>query len=71
MRADERTRSNDMEQPGVLGDLARARSNIATVEFCIAIRDLIPPDVSQMEEKLADSLFALARALEQMRNRRN
>ena len=57
-----------MKQPEVLDDLARARANIATVEVRLAIRDLVPLDMLQMEEKVADSLFALARVQAQMRN---
>ena len=57
-----------MKQEEFHGDLARARSNINTVALRIAIRDLVPPDMLQMEEKVADSLFALARVQEQMRN---
>jgi hypothetical protein len=57
-----------MKQPEVLDDLARARSHIATVEVRLAICDLVPPDMLQMEEKVADGLFALARVQEQMRN---
>jgi hypothetical protein len=57
-----------MKEPEVLDDLARARSNIASVEVRLAIRNLVPPDMLQMEEKVADCLFALARVQEQMRN---
>jgi hypothetical protein len=49
-----------MKEPEVLDDLARARSNIASVEVRLAIRNLVPPDMLQMEEKVADCLFALA-----------
>ena len=50
-----------MKQPEVLDDLARARSNIATVEVRLAIRWTRPPGSRSASPKLA--LFRHAEAV--------
>jgi len=62
-----------MNRQELLRDLECAHRNIGMVKLRVLIQNLLNPNVQELEEKVADSLAALLRVLEQMRksNRRN